>query len=179
MFLQDTFSIFMAKYPFGAGLGRWGMMNIYFGTQTNPDSKPLYSEIQWSSWLFDGGVPLMALYTLAIALAMIFALRMSVDRRISQDLNFWALIVFAFNIACLADCFDYTYFAGESGMMFWFLNAMIFTVWLQCRKTKPRRQPLPGASRFWPQAWQYWLPQPGPQPFNPPPAARPDSVTHA
>ncbi len=174
-FLQDTFSIFMAKYPFGAGLGRWGMMNIYFGTQNNPNSKPLYSEIQWSSWLFDGGVPLMALYTLAIFLAMLFALRMSADRRISQDLNFWALIVLAYNIACFADCFDYTYFAGQSGMMFWFLNSMIFTVWLQCRKQKPRRQTPPGSAMFWPQTWQGWRPQP----FNPPPPAPADSVTHA
>ena len=47
------------------------MMASYFGDQYNPDSPPIWAEIQWTGWLIDGGLPLM----LAAAAGMLVALR--------------------------------------------------------------------------------------------------------
>ena len=55
-FLTDTLQIYLPRYPMGAGLGRYGMMNRYFGTSSNPDSQPLWAEIQSTAWVYDGGV---------------------------------------------------------------------------------------------------------------------------
>ena len=161
-FLRSTFQVDLKKYPFGAGLGRWGMMNYYFGTKTNPRSLPLYVEIQWTAWLFDGGIPLMACYTLAILLAILTMVRIILsERRAGRDLRFWAMIVLAYNIACLADTFDYTFFAGQSGMMFWFLNAVIFTAWLDSRRAPgPAAAPALHALPATPEqqlAWRRWI----------------------
>ena len=57
------------NYPLGAGPGRWGMMFYYFGDPGNTKNPGLWAEIQWTGWLYDGGVALVLLYTFAIALA--------------------------------------------------------------------------------------------------------------
>ena len=31
IFITYTFEELLLQYPFGAGVGRWGMMNVYFG----------------------------------------------------------------------------------------------------------------------------------------------------
>jgi hypothetical protein len=58
-FLEDTINVLLPQYPLGAGLGRWGMMNSYFGDKSNPLTQQIWVEIQWTGWLLDGGVPLI------------------------------------------------------------------------------------------------------------------------
>lgn len=142
-FLRQTYTVDLQRYPFGAGLGRWGMMNYYFGTQSNPRSLPKYVEIQWTGWIFDGGIPLTVCYFLAVLLAITTLVKIVSERQLSRDLRFWAMVILAYNIACLADTFDYTFFAGQTGMMFWFLNAIIFTAWLS-RRQQPHNLPALG-----------------------------------
>ena len=64
-FLQSTLDQYIWEYPLGAGLGHWGMMNVYFGNKQTS----LYSEIQITAWVFDGGLPLLFGYTIAALLA--------------------------------------------------------------------------------------------------------------
>ena len=51
-FLDYTFNHVLWEYPFGAGSGRWGMMNNYFGRGSHISS--LWAEIQLTGWLYDG-----------------------------------------------------------------------------------------------------------------------------
>ena len=57
-FLTYTLSELLFEYPFGAGLGRWGMMQVYFGDGAMWEAPPIHVEIQPTGWLLDGGIPL-------------------------------------------------------------------------------------------------------------------------
>ncbi len=153
-FLRQTYKVDLLKYPFGAGMGRWGMMNYYFGVQNNPRSLPLYVEIQWTGWIFDGGIPLTLCYLAAILIAVGAMVKIVASKQsLLRDLRFWAMIVLAYNIACLAATFDYPFFASQSGMMFWFLNAMIFAAWLAQRQRAAQAAPLAMPLPLQPGAW--------------------------
>ena len=58
-FLEDTIYNQLPEYPVGAGLARWGMMNRYFADKDDLLTPPLWVEIQWTGWLYDGGIPLI------------------------------------------------------------------------------------------------------------------------
>lgn len=62
IFVSQTVGELLDKYPFGAGVGRWGMINTYFGNRNEFGAAPLYVEIQLTGWLLDGGVPMWLLY---------------------------------------------------------------------------------------------------------------------
>ena len=49
------------------GIGRWGMMHVYFGDSAMWEAPPIHVEIQPTGWLLDGGVPLWI--TMGAALA--------------------------------------------------------------------------------------------------------------
>ena len=68
--VADGFATLLPQYPLGAGLGRWGMMSVYFGNPDNAASPPLWVEIQWPAWIVDGGIPLLILYPVALLVAM-------------------------------------------------------------------------------------------------------------
>ena len=57
-----AFDTFLFEHPLGAGLGRWGMMRIYFGDENNVDSPAIWSEVQFSSWILDGGIVLLVVF---------------------------------------------------------------------------------------------------------------------
>jgi hypothetical protein len=124
-FLEYTFRYALPRWPFGAGLGRWGMMNYYFGTADDPQSEPLWAEIQWTSWTYDGGAPLMLAYVVAIGIALWQSWKIGA-RRDNGDVGLWGAVIFAFNIGCLAVTFNYPIFMGQAGMDFWLLNAALF-----------------------------------------------------
>ena len=67
IFLSYTLRELLYEYPFGAGIGRWGMMSAYFGEPTNWQFPALWAEIQLTGWLYDGGVLLWIFYAGAIA----------------------------------------------------------------------------------------------------------------
>ena len=120
-FVTDLINNEIPRHPFGAGLGRWGMMNFYFGNQT----PQLWSEIMWTGWLYDGGIPLMLLYSSAFISALWFAWHLAVVR--TDRLGLWSGVVFAYNTAALAGTFVFPLFVVQSGLEFWLINACLFS----------------------------------------------------
>ena len=117
----------LEQFPLGAGLGRWGMTNYYFG-DPNASNELLWAEIQWQSWLYDGGIPLIISYCGAIAMALLVAWKIAM-RGQAQGIGLWAAILFAYNVGALAITFNYPIFVSQSGMEFWLLNACLFAAW--------------------------------------------------
>lgn len=120
IFLEDTINRLLPMYPLGAGLGRWGMVHRYFGG----GSEGLWAEIQWTAWLYDGGVPLILAYLGAIVTATWSCFRLAL-RSAGEELNIWAATLVAYNVGALALCFNYPFFMGTSGIEFWLLNAAL------------------------------------------------------
>jgi hypothetical protein len=120
LFLEHTFLKLLPDYPLGTGLGRWGMMTYYFGDP----SKALWAEIQWTGWLYDGGVILMLLYPLALGLATYTAARITLRARDPLIRN-WATIVFAYDVGAFALTFSYPNFMATAGIEYWLINAAL------------------------------------------------------
>lgn len=126
-FLESTLTEFVPRFPFGAGLGRWGMMNHYFGSSGDPASSALWAEIQWTGWIFDGGIPLALAYALALGLTLLFAVRVALRRPTERDdVWLWATILAGYNLGTIAMTFSYPVFVSQTGMEFWLLNALLF-----------------------------------------------------
>lgn len=127
-FLEETVEELLPRYPFGAGLGRWGMMNSYFGSNADPERAAIWVEIQWTGWLLDGGVPLILAYSTALLMALVGAWNIARYRASGRSDNFpvWGALLFGYNVGVIAVTFNYPYFIGESGMQFWLLNAALF-----------------------------------------------------
>jgi hypothetical protein len=125
-FLEGTLKYFVPDYPLGAGLGRYGMANAYFGDNSDPSRPPLWAEIQWSAWVFDGGVLVMVLYPLAILVTALWALRLALSRREHGEFWLWGCIIFAYDLGAFALTFSYPFFMSQAGMEFWLLNAALF-----------------------------------------------------
>ena len=123
-FLEHTFVDLLPEYPLGAGLGRYGMMNTHFGSNS---SRPIWAEIQWTAWLLDGGLPLVIVYSLAMLVAFGVAVRIArralVDR---PDLLPWACSLVGCSIGTIALTFSTAPFVGTGGLEFWLLNATLF-----------------------------------------------------
>ncbi|MEA5581258.1 hypothetical protein VB620_07885 [Nodularia harveyana UHCC-0300] len=124
-FLEHTIENLLPQYPLGAGLGRWGMMNSYFGDNTYLVSQPLWVEIQWTGWLLDGGVPLIFAYVLAIYFACHTAWKIAINRKLG-DFALWGGLIFAYDIGLVAITFNYPIFMSQGGMEFWLLNTALF-----------------------------------------------------
>ncbi|HUX68200.1 MAG TPA: hypothetical protein VMV31_11995 [Terriglobales bacterium] len=124
-FLAQTFHTLIPQYPLGAGLGRWGMMNTYFGDNHDPRRGLIYVEIQWQGWVLDGGLPLVFAYLALLALTLGSLARIARRR---GPLAIWALLCLAYDVGALALTFDYTPFTGEVGLQFWFVNALVLAV---------------------------------------------------
>lgn len=130
-FLEKTISILLPLYPLGAGLGRWGMMNSYFGTNNNYSTQPIWVEIQWTGWLLDGGVPLIIAYVAALIQACLTAWKIAICRQLG-DFKFWGGLIFAYNVGALAITFNNPLFIGQAGMEFWLLNSALFVAANHC-----------------------------------------------
>ena len=120
-FLEETFNRLLFEYPLGAGAGRWGMINIYFG---NAD-RMLYSEIMWTAWLYDGGILMMLSYAVMIATAIWMCWRFATSTANIGHLAVWGGVVLAYDVAAAAATFDSPFFATQGGMELWFLNACL------------------------------------------------------
>src|SRR5262249_5098077 len=137
LFLEHTVVTLLPEYPLGAGLGRWGVMNAYFGEHGDPERQPIWAEIQLTGWLLDGGVPLVFAYLAAVLIACRTAYRIAI-RAPAQSLATWGALIFAYDVGALALTFNYPLFIGQSGMEFWLLNATLFAAALPVRSRSPR-----------------------------------------
>jgi hypothetical protein len=124
LFLEETINEIIPEYPLGAGLGRWGMMNSYFGNNYNPLTHPIWVEIQWTGWALDGGIPLIIAYSGALVAACLGVWRV-VNQR-SSSLQLWGAIILAYNIGAIAITFNYPLFLSQTGMEFWLINTALF-----------------------------------------------------
>lgn len=125
-FLSQAFGELLPEYPLGAGVGRWGMMNAYFGNKNDPNPS-LWAEIQWTGWILDGGAPLVLAYLAALYLAVWTTLGIARARlRGDPALSLWGAVILAYSIGALAFTFSYPVFLSQTGMEFWFLNAVLF-----------------------------------------------------
>ena len=125
--VQESFIEILPKYPFGAGLGRWGMTSSYFGNPANTASPPIWVEIQWPAWIVDGGFVLLLLYPIALVAAMWQQLRIAFCHP-NEDQRQLGSIILAANAGLLALCFSYPVFLSPAGMQFWFLAGASYSV---------------------------------------------------
>ena len=119
-FLEYTLTHDLPTYPLGAGLGRIGMVHGYFGEATGG----LWAEIQWTAWLFDGGVALVLLYTSAMLIAASGCVKIALRQGRTADpaLPLWGAVILAYDVGAFAICFNYPLFEGTGGVEFWLLN---------------------------------------------------------
>jgi hypothetical protein len=131
--MENTITTLLPEYPFGAGLGRWGMMRLYFGDESNIDSPSIWAELQIPAWLLDGGIILIILYGAALVVTASYELRIAKSSAIEEkekgsELSFAAAAVIAANIGTLALVFGFTPFTTQIGMQYWFLAGALHGV---------------------------------------------------
>ncbi len=126
-FIENSIEELLPKYPLGAGLGRWGMMNNYFGDNSDPNTAMIWAEEQFTAWLLDGGFPLILVYLYAVVLTVLFAYRLSLSR-VDPEMAIFAAVICAYDVGALATCFSYPFFGSQGGMEFWMINAVLFAV---------------------------------------------------
>jgi len=118
--LSYTFGELLQKYPMGAGLGRWGMIAVYFANAARPDVPPLWVEIQVAGWAIDGGFALLLLSVGAIVITLVTEFQVArhhPDARVRAC----AAVVLAANLGTAALVFTFTPFVTQIGLQFWFL----------------------------------------------------------
>lgn len=126
IFVEHTLNHLLYEYPFGAGLGRWGMMTVYFGDPHVVDSHPIWVEIQMTGWLLDGGVLMWVFYGGALAAALLYAYRQAVSA-VDQEMVFAARLVFCCNLIVVGISFAAPVFNTQLGIQFWFLTAALYS----------------------------------------------------
>jgi hypothetical protein len=146
MFVQAALTDLIWQTPVGNGLGNWGMINENFGTP-RPDA--YWVEVMIPAWIVDGGFPLILLYAVALAVAMLDTFRIALKSR-DPDLRYWAALIFSMNMGVLATCFSYVSFLAPLGLPFWVFSAAIHDADRISRAnspTRPKGRPLPARPR--------------------------------
>jgi hypothetical protein len=118
--LSYTFGEILQQYPLGAGLGRWGMIGVYFGTAAASQVEQLWVEIQVAGWAIDGGLVLLILSVGALLVTLTSEgamARSDPDARVRAC----AAVVLAANLGTAALIFTFTPFVTQIGVQFWFL----------------------------------------------------------
>jgi hypothetical protein len=124
-FIRYTLSEMLYEFPLGAGLGRWGMMHVYFGDPTLWQAPPIHVEVQLTGWLLDGGVPLWLLYGGAIAGALLLSYRAAIraENGTMQDV---ATIVLCLQLTIVCLCLTGPVFNTQLGILFWAITGGLF-----------------------------------------------------
>ena len=121
--VESAMTELVDQYPFGAGLGRWGMLSYYFG-DVGPQSHGLFAEVQPNAWMLDGGVPLVALYGLVLIVTIFGDLSLIRSLADPED-RLLATIVMAANMGTVGLVFTFVPFGTAVGMQFWFLEGLL------------------------------------------------------
>ena len=123
-FLTYTLSELLFEYPFGAGIGRWGMMHVYFGDPTMWEAPPIHVEIQATGWLLDGGVPLW----ISMGAALAAGLRASYLVAVHADgsLQESGTAILCLQLTLLAICLSGPVFNTQLGIQYWALTAALW-----------------------------------------------------
>ncbi len=135
-FFESTLNDILPEFPLGGGVGRYGMMYAYFGDDSDLRSEPLWAEIQWTSWAYDGGVPLM-LAAVAALVVTLAAAGGAAARARSDWLAGWAALVAAYDLSMIGLTFSYSPFMGQAGLEYWLINGTVFAAYAHSRKLPP------------------------------------------
>jgi len=121
-YVTEAFDRYIWEYPLGLGLGWWGMVHVAFGDPERVSR--VWVEVMIPGWVIDGGIPLLVMYSVAVAVALYDTARIAINSR-HEQLSFWAAVVFAYNLGVAATCFSYLPFVSTSGLQFWLLAAAV------------------------------------------------------
>lgn len=124
--LTMTFGQMLYEHPLGAGVGRWGMAAAYFGNFTHL-SAPLWAEIQFTGWMIDGGVLMIALYCGALVVAAATQWKLAMLKAYPR-LNTCAATVLSANLGTGLLIFSFTPFVTQIGIQYWFLAGALHGV---------------------------------------------------
>jgi hypothetical protein len=124
--LDLTFYDLLFQYPLGAGLGRWGMAAMYFSS-ANANVAPLWAEIQFTGWMIDGGVLMIAIYLGALIVPTLQQYRLALEARHSR-LAVCAAVILAANIGPALMIISFTPFVSQIGVQYWFLAGALHGV---------------------------------------------------
>lgn len=116
--IRYTMTEMLAEFPFGAGLGRWGMMQTLFGDPTLWQAPPIHVETQPTGWLLDGGVALLFLYGGALAIALRSTYRLAIDSRVGR-LQDVATVLLCLQLTVVGLCLSGPAFNNQLGIQFW------------------------------------------------------------
>lgn len=116
--LEEALSKDLFNYPFGDGLGRWGMVPVHFGGGGH------FAEIQIHGWIIDGGIMLVLLYVTAICIALRHDLTLALRSR-ERQIYQAATTVFAMNLGVAAMIFTFVPFHTQIGIQFWLMTAAL------------------------------------------------------
>lgn len=120
-FLDELVQNNIYDFPLGAGQGRWGMVNSYFGGKV----EPLWAEMQWQALVYDGGIPLMLIY-IGIITTLLWVSWQSAVSSNSEQFTCWAGVVVGYNVAAAAATFVFPVFSLQLGMELVLLNACLY-----------------------------------------------------
>jgi hypothetical protein len=123
--LDYTLSELLFEFPFGAGLGRWGMAAGYFGTSSSVPS--LWAEIQITGWVIDGGILMVVLYGGSLVMNAVTELRVARGTH-NARLAACAAVVLAANLGTAVMCISFTPFVSQIGIQYWFLAGALHGV---------------------------------------------------
>lgn len=149
-YLEYTLYVLLPNYPLGTGMGRWGMMNGYFSSSP---SSALFAEIQWTGWLYDGGILLMLSYGAAI-LVVIWTNYTGAMRAMATHLQMWNALGFAYSVGTFAATFSYVPFIGQMGLEFWLINGSLYQVNVAAKRAMARQAALAANAKRPPPATQ-------------------------
>jgi len=122
--VEYGFTNLLTEFPLGAGLGRWGMMRYYFGNPASFDSTELFAEVQPNAWILDGGLFLLAFYSIALLVTVAYDVKFIQTLRDPED-RLWAAAVIAANFGTLPLVFSFVPFGTATGLQFWFLEGCL------------------------------------------------------
>jgi len=125
-FLNYTLTELLDQFPFGAGVGRWGMMNTYFGDAAEFRAAPIHVEIQLTGWLLDGGWPMWLLYGSAILMSLLATFKLTASR--NPDVAEMAMVVLALQVFIAGMTMAGPVFNTQLGVLFWTLAALLHGV---------------------------------------------------
>jgi hypothetical protein len=124
----------LLENPMGVGLGSWGMVPAHFGGGGR------FAELQLHGWGLDGGWPLVALYSLAVAIALCHDFNFCMRTRSPQVFQ-WAACIMAVNVSTAMTVLSFVPFNTQIGMQFWLLTGVLRgTSLLEQRRQRATKQ---------------------------------------
>lgn len=131
--LNYTLTELFFEYPFGAGLGRWGMAAGYFAT--GPVST-IWAEIQVTGWMIDGGIALIVLYVGALAVSSVHQFRLA-GAAGNPRVAACAAVIFGANLGIAIMTLSFTPFVTQIGLQYWFLAGALHGIVSHQRRRDP------------------------------------------